>query len=138
MNDNRINNIICSEVDTKGLELLNTRPSVGSLSETDQFSHDEMSRFRLYSKRIDKSTIKGNENFPGEMLKPNNENATLGNISDILVSYYNNVYEDERKTFRIPFENNSPDSIPISLKINKYCRCRIGSEIFGSIFSTKH
>ena len=45
MFDNQVSNIINSGVETKGLDLLNNRPSVGSLSEADQFSADEMQRF---------------------------------------------------------------------------------------------
>ena len=119
MNDSRISDLICSEVDTKGLELLNTRPSVGSLSETDQFSHDEMSRFWLYSKQIQESTIKGNEKFLDEMLKPQSENVSFDNISNILITYYNNIYEDEGKEFRLPFSTSSPNSIPISKNIQQ-------------------
>ncbi|RHZ90205.1 hypothetical protein Glove_4g15 [Diversispora epigaea] len=37
-----------------------------------------------------------------------------------------------------PFETDSLNSIIIPLKINKYCRCQIGSEIFGSTFSPRH
>ena len=40
--DNRISEIVNSGVETKGLELLNYRSSIGSLSETDSFSSDEM------------------------------------------------------------------------------------------------
>jgi hypothetical protein len=45
MNDNQIGAIISSGVQTKGLELLEDRPAVGSLSENDQFASDEMERF---------------------------------------------------------------------------------------------
>ena len=39
MNDKQINNIVSSEiVDTKGLDILDTRPSVGSISEPDKFT----------------------------------------------------------------------------------------------------
>jgi hypothetical protein len=42
MNDNRIDDIISSEVETKGLDLLNTRTLVGSLSEADEFTSAEI------------------------------------------------------------------------------------------------
>ena len=45
MFDNQVSNIINSGVETKGLDLLNNWPSVGLLSEADQFSADEMQRF---------------------------------------------------------------------------------------------
>jgi len=42
MTDSHINSIINSSEIIKGLELLNKRPSVGSLSEADEFSSDEI------------------------------------------------------------------------------------------------
>jgi hypothetical protein len=69
INDNRINEIICSENSAKGLELLNTRQSVGSLSEMDQFGHDEMRRFWMYSRQIRELTIFGKEPFPGKTVE---------------------------------------------------------------------
>jgi hypothetical protein len=138
INDNRINEIIYTENNTKGLEILNTRQSVGSLSEMDQFGHDEMRRFWMYSRTIQESTISGKEPFPGEMLKPFSENIPLSadGILDLMVAYYNDTYENLK--FRKPFETDSLNSIIIPLRINKYCRCRIGSEIFGSTFSPRH
>jgi hypothetical protein len=137
MNDSRINEIISSGTNTKGLELLNARPSVGSLSETDQFDQEEMRRFWMYSRQI-QSPITGKEPFPGEMLKPYSENVLLSddNILDLLINYYNDVYENLE--FRKPFAAGSNDSIIIPLRMTKYCRCRIGSEIFGSTFSPCH
>jgi len=141
MNDNRINEVIFTENITKGLELLDTRPSVGSLSEMDQFDHDEMRRFWMCSRQIQESTISGKEPFPGEMLKPYSENVLLSadDILDLMINYYNDIYENLE--FRKPFSSDSSsssNSIVIPLKMDKYCRCRIGSEIFGSTFSPRH
>ena len=95
MYDNRINEIINSEISTKGLELLDAQPSVGSLSETDEFDHEEMKRFWIISRQIQESTITGKEPFPGEMMKPFAENILLSadNIDDLIVNYYNEIYE---------------------------------------------
>ncbi|RHZ71625.1 hypothetical protein Glove_256g211 [Diversispora epigaea] len=138
MNDNRINEMIYTENNTKGLEILNTRQSVGSLSEMDQFGHDEMRRFWMYSRTIQESTISEKEPFLGEMLKPFSKNIPLSadGILDLMIAYYNDIYENLK--FQKPFETNSLNSIIIPLKINKYCRCRIVSEIFGSTFSPRH
>ena len=46
MNDNRIREI-SSSVDIRGLNLLDSRTTVGSLSENDEYSYDEMERFGL-------------------------------------------------------------------------------------------
>ncbi|RHZ82956.1 hypothetical protein Glove_102g68 [Diversispora epigaea] len=138
INDNRINEMIYTENNTKGLEILNTRQSVGSLSEIDQFGHDEMRRFWMYSRTIQESTISGKELFPDEMLKPFSKNIPLSadGILDLMIVYYNDTYENLK--FRKPFKTDSLNSIIIPLKINKYCHCRIGSEIFGSTFSSRH
>lgn len=66
-NDNRIGSIISSDVETKGLDLLESRPTVGSLSATDQFSSDEIERFWYNSINIQESLATGSEQFPGEM-----------------------------------------------------------------------
>ena len=42
MAEMQIDDIISSGFETKELELLNNRPSIGSLSETNEFSTDEM------------------------------------------------------------------------------------------------
>ena len=58
-----------SEIETKGIELFETRPNVGSLSATDEFSSDEMYWFLIHSNDIQNSFITRNEAFSGEMLK---------------------------------------------------------------------
>jgi hypothetical protein len=89
--DSQINDM---RVETKGLELLSNRPSVGSLSETDEFSSDELHRFWLNSRNIEESPITGSEEFPGEMLKPVSENITLSDpMLDLMVRYYTATYE---------------------------------------------
>ena len=70
MFDSQVESIISSSgVEMKGLELLGRRPSIGSLSVTDEFSSDEMHRFRMNSQNILVSKVSGSENFPGEFLK---------------------------------------------------------------------
>ena len=89
--DNQIDEL---RVETKGLELLSNRPSVGSLSKTDEFSSDELHRFWLNSRNIEESPITGSEDFPGEMLKPYAKNITLSTqMLDLMVEYYNAAYE---------------------------------------------
>ena len=140
MNDFQINNIISSENNTKGLEFLEKRPSVGSLSETDQYDHDEMERFLMYSKDIQESAITGNEKYLGEMLRPYAENVSLSadDILDLMIKYYNDAYEGLNLRFQKLFSEDSPDSIIVPSKMTKYCYCRIGSEIFSSTFSPRH
>ncbi|CAB4478036.1 unnamed protein product [Rhizophagus irregularis] len=78
MNDNRIRDIITSSAQMKGLELLKNHPTVGSLSENDQFASDEMERFWLNSKNIQESTVTGCEAFPGEIARCDNYSCKNG------------------------------------------------------------
>jgi hypothetical protein len=137
MADLQINDIISSGIKTKGLEILNNRPSVGSLSDANEFSTDEMYRFLMNSRNIIDSPITGSENFPGQLLGPQSENIHLENdIHDFLVEYYMSTYVDS--TFRKPFTENLPNSTIILNKVTKFGRCQIGAEIFGSTYSPRH
>ena len=91
--DNQIDSIISSGVATKGLDLLNRRPSVGSLSDTDQYSSDEMYRFQMNSQNILESQISGSERFPREFLKPTSDNVIISNeMIDLIIEYYSATY----------------------------------------------
>ena len=71
------------------------------------------------------------------MLNPCSENVLLSQeMQDLIVNYYNATYESLE--FQKSFGEGLEDSIVIQVKINKYSRCRIGSEIFGSTFSARH
>ena len=49
MNNNQINSIISSEMfTTKDLDIFNTRISVSSISENDEFTLEEIEQFLLY------------------------------------------------------------------------------------------
>ena len=137
MNDNRIRDIITSSAQMKGLELLENHPTVGSLSENDQFASDEMERFWLNSKNIQESTVTGCEAFPGEMLRPTSENVVLSqSMLDLMIDYYIATYE--MYNFRKPSDAIEQDAITIRVKMDKFGRCRIGSEVFGSALSFRH
>ena len=137
MFDGQVAETVNSGIETKGLELLENRPSVGSLSETDEFSSDEMHRFRLNSINIQESTITGSEPFPGELLNPSSKNIVLPNsMLDLMVEYYTATYESLE--FRKPFGEGPLDAVTIRIKMDRFGRCRIGSEIFGSAISPRH
>jgi len=70
MAETHLNDIISSGLEVKGLELLDKRSSVGSLSDTNEFSTEEMHRFLMNSRNILNSPITGSENFPGNFLSP--------------------------------------------------------------------
>jgi hypothetical protein len=138
MNDIRIRNIIDSgEQTNKGLDLLENRPTVGSLSESDQFASEEMERFWLNSRNIQESSITGCETFPGEMLTPKSDGVLLsGSNLDLIVEFYTATYE--LYDFRKPADELIQDSVTIRVKMDQFGRCRIGSEIFGSKMSMRH
>ncbi|RHZ83389.1 hypothetical protein Glove_95g43 [Diversispora epigaea] len=96
INNNRINEMIYIENNTKGLEILNTRQSVRFLSEMDQFDHNKMRRFWMYSRTIQKLTISEKEPFSSKMLKPFSENIPflIDEILDLMITYYNDTYEN--------------------------------------------
>jgi hypothetical protein len=136
MNDNRIREI-SGLYQTKGLELLNNQITVGSLSEVDEYSSDEMERFWSNSRNIQESIITGYEPFPGEMLGPTSKKEILiKSMLDLLVEYYTAAYES--MNFKAPFDEGPEDSIIIWVLFNKFSRCRIGSEVFGSTMSSRH
>jgi len=71
------------------------------------------------------------------MLKPFSEDILLlPEMLDLMVNYYNDTYETLE--FRKPFGEGSEDAIIIQVKLNKYGRCRIGSEIFELAYSSRH
>ena len=133
MNDNRIREI-SSSVDIRGLNLLDGRNTVGSLSENDEYSSDEMKRFWSNSRHIRESIATGSEPFPGEMLNPESELSK--EMLNLMVEYFATY---EKFDFKAPFGDGPEDSIIISrVTINKFGRCRIGSEVFGSTMSSRH
>jgi hypothetical protein len=138
MFDSQVESVISSSgVEMKGLELLGKRPSIGSLSVTDEFSSDEMHRFWMNSQDIQASQVSGSEDFPGEFLKPSFNNTILSSeMLDLMVEYYLATYE--LFGFRKPFSKGSDDDIVIRVKMNQFGRCRIGSEVFGSSISIRH
>ncbi|GBC52303.2 hypothetical protein GLOIN_2v1775288 [Rhizophagus irregularis DAOM 181602=DAOM 197198] len=137
MFDKQIENIISSGIEVKGLELLNSQRTIGSLSVTDEFSSDEMHRFWLNSQNIKDSQISGKEGFPGEFLKPVSHNILLSSeMLNLMVEYYNATYESFG--FRRPLVEGLDNDIIIRVKINQFGRCRIGSEVFGSSLSLRH
>ena len=137
MNDNRIRKI-SSSVDIRGLNLLDSWTTVGSLSENDEYSYNEMERFWSNSRNIRQSIATGSEPFLREMLNPMSDNVLLSKeMLDLMVDYYFTTYE--KFDFKAPFDDGPEDSIIISrITINKFGRYRISSEVFGSTMSSRH
>ena len=86
---------------------------------------------------IKESRISGNEKFLGEFLKPSSDNVLLSSeMLDLMVEYYMATYDNLE--FRKPFGEGSEDAIIIQVKMNRFGRCQIGSEVFGSTLSLRH
>src|ERR1043166_7762068 len=137
MSDMQINNIISLSSDVRGLELLDSQPSVGSLSDTNELSTDEMYRFLMNSRNISESPITGCEQFPGTFLQPKAEGIHLDKQTyDFLIKYYEDTYVNS--IFRKPFTEDLSNSVIVINKINRYGRCQVGAEIFGCAASPRH
>jgi hypothetical protein len=97
MNDNRIREISSSlNTQTKGLDLLENRTMVGSLSEDNEYSSDKMERFWFNLRNIRKSIVTGYESFSGEMLSHKAEKVLLTKpMLDLMVEYYIATYETQ-------------------------------------------
>ncbi len=79
MFDIQIKDIKSSEVEIKGLKLLENQLTVGLLSVTDRFFSNKMRRFLLYFRNIKESVITGCKVFLDEMLRPYSNNILLLN-----------------------------------------------------------
>ena len=121
----------------KGLHLLENQPSISSLSASDQLASDEMEKFWLNSRNIQNSLITECETFSGEMLNPSSENMLLPEkIIDLMVNFYTDTYVTYE--FRKPADELIQSSITIHIIMNQFGRCRIESEVFGSLMSNRH
>lgn len=137
MTETQVDDVISSSSEVRGLELLDKRPSVGSLSNTNELPTDEMYRFLMNSRNILESPITGCEEFPGKFLAPHSENIRLDEqIYDLLFKYYEDTYVDS--IFRKPFTENLPNSTIVINKAKQYGRCQISAEIFGSATASRH
>src|ERR1044071_3644670 len=102
MTDCQVDNIISLGIETKGLEIFNNRPTVGSLSDTNEILTDEMYHFLMNSRNIIDLPITDSEEFLGQFLKSQSKNVRLEYpIHDLLVEYYTNTYVNS--IFRKPF-----------------------------------
>src|SRR5437764_498752 len=111
--------------------------AVGSLSENDEYSYDEMERFWSNSRNIRQLIATESEPFSEEMLNPKSEIVLSKEMLDLMVKYYLASYENF--DFQAPFDDGLEDSIVISrVIINKFGQCRIGSEVFGLTMSSRH
>jgi len=68
---------------------------------------------------------------------PSSEGVLLSDqMLDLIVEFYTATYETYN--FRKPADKVVNDSITIRVKMDKFGRCRIGSEVLGSAMSVRH
>ena len=127
---------------TESLELVKSRPTVGSLAMYDGFNSSELHQFRQTFRNESDATITGSEIFPREMLTPRKDRVSLpDDIYELLIQYYNVAYEWEFVTIASAsdrLKEGSEDFIVVSPNITQYGRIRIGSEIFGAIIAPRY
>ncbi|GET52341.1 hypothetical protein RIR_jg16610.t5 [Rhizophagus irregularis DAOM 181602=DAOM 197198] len=117
------------------LDIIKPRKSAGSLTALDDFTSDEYQNFLRLS-LIENESAYGTERFPGLLIKPRQETFLPNRVLDLLVEFYNSLYEEHFvPIYSITGPNN--DIVVIS-KIIQYGRIRIGADIFGSIQAARH
>ena len=117
MAEMQIDDIINSGFKIKELELLNNRPSIGFLSNTNEFSIDEMYWFLINSRNVLTSLITGSKEFLGEFLKLQFKNICFKrSIHNLLVKYYIVTYIN--LIFRKPFTEDSSSLVIVLNKVN--------------------
>ncbi|CAB4435288.1 unnamed protein product [Rhizophagus irregularis] len=117
------------------LDIIKSRKSAGSLAALDDFTSDEYQNFLRLS-LIENESAYGTERFPGLLMKPRQETCLPNRVLDLLVEFYNSLYEEHFVSiYSITGPNN--DIVVIS-KIIQYGRIRIGADIFGSIQAARH
>ncbi|GET52134.1 hypothetical protein GLOIN_2v1788017 [Rhizophagus irregularis DAOM 181602=DAOM 197198] len=101
------------------LDIIKPRKSAGSLAALDDFTSDEYQNFLRLS-LIENESAYGTERFPGLLMKPRQETFLPNRVLDLLVEFYNSLYEEHFvPIYSITGLNN--DIVVIS-KIIQYAR----------------
>ena len=117
------------------LDILQQKKSVGSLAAFDEFSGDEYKNFIRLS-LIEEESAFGTEQFPRMLLRPFQETNLPNSILDLLVEFYDNLYNDYFTSVRtITGPNND---VVVNAKVKQYGRLRIGADIYGSVQASRH
>jgi hypothetical protein len=124
------NELLCTS-----LKIINPKKSVGSLAALDDFESDGYLNFIRLSCIKDESAF-GTEPFPGELMNPCHETTLPNNVLDLLVEFYNNLYND----YFISISSiRGPNSgTVVNSKIKQYGRLRIGADIYGSVQASRY
>jgi len=124
------------EILCNSLDIIKPKKSTGSLSALDNFESDEYQNFIRLSRIEDESAI-GTEPFPGELMNPCQETNLPNNILDLLVEYYDNLYDDSFMSIS-SITASSINRNVVNPRIKQYGRLRIGADIYGSVQAARH
>lgn len=124
------------EILCTSLDIIKPKKSSGSLAALDDFEGDEYQNFIRLSRIEDESAF-GTEPFPGELMNPCHETNLPNNILDLLVEYYDNLYNDYFISIS-SITDSSRNCNVVNSKIKQYGRLRIGADIYGSVQAARH
>lgn len=114
------------------------KKTAGSLATHDDFDLMDYSEYLEMSKNVKEKAGGGSEPFPGEFLKPMKKEVNLtSEVLALLVEYYHNAYGYSFETLS-NIHTTSSEVIVVLPKVDQFARLRLGSEIFGSTFSTRY
>lgn len=117
------------------MDIIRPRKSAGSLAALDDFASDEYQNFIRLSHIEDESAF-GTERFPGELMKPCHETTLSNNILDLLVLFYNSLYDNNFISIS-SITGHTNDTV-VTSNIKLYGRIRIGADIYGSVQAARH
>ena len=116
-----------NEILSASLDIIKPKKSVGSLSALDDFESDDYLNFMRLSRIEDESAI-GTEPFPGVLMNPSHEANLPNNILDLLVEYYDNLYDDHFISIS-SVTASSGNCVVVDPRIKQHGRLRIGADI---------
>ena len=129
------------EILCNSLDIIKPKKSTGSLSALDDFESDEYQNFIRLSRIEDESAI-GTEPFSEELMNSCQETNLRNNILDLLVEYYDNLYDDSFMSISSitasSINRNVVNSRIVNPRIKQYGRLRIGADIYGSVQAARH
>jgi hypothetical protein len=140
MNENSFLQYYLSNCDEEilctSLDIIKPKKSTGSLSVLDDFESDEYQNFIRLSCIEDESAI-GTEPFPGKLMNPCQETNLPNDILDLLVEYYDNLYDDSFISISSITASSNNCNV-VNPRIKQYGRLRIGADIYGSVQAARH
>lgn len=117
------------------LDFIKPKASSGSLAALDEFESESYLNFIRLS-HIEDESASGTEPFPGKFMNPSYGTTLPNNILDLLVKYYDNLYDD--KFISISSITGPNEDVVVNSRIIYYGRLRIGADIYGSVQAARY